>query len=121
MKVLRKGDTPESSVENPIFVGEVRTRDMVTEQDNRQVTVRLVRFLEGAKNVLHVHTADQILYITEGHGLVGTRDAEHAVEAGDIVHIPQGEPHWHGAQPGREMAHLSILPPCDTRIVEAGG
>ena len=116
MKVLRRDETPEAPARAPIFVGEVRTRDMVTEQENQQVTVRLVRFLDGARNVLHVHTADQVLYITEGHGLVGTRDQDYAVEAGDIVHIPQGEAHWHGAQPGREMAHLSILPPCETRI-----
>ncbi len=118
MKVLRKADTPETPAQNAIFVGEVRGRDMVSREDSSQVTVRLVRFLDGARNVLHVHSADQVLYITEGHGLVGTREQEHTVEAGDIVHIPEGEAHWHGAQPGREMAHLSILPPCETRAVE---
>jgi quercetin dioxygenase-like cupin family protein len=116
MKVLRHNDTPENPAIAPIFVGEVRARDLVV--DDAQVTVRLVRFLDGAKNVLHVHTADQVLYITEGHGLVGTRDREHVVEAGDIVHIPEGEAHWHGAQPGQEMAPLSILPPCETRIAD---
>ncbi|MEX0783426.1 MAG: cupin domain-containing protein [Dehalococcoidia bacterium] len=118
MKVLRKGETPEQPASNPIFVGTVMGRDMVSAQEGAQVTVRLVRFLDGACNVLHVHTADQVLYITEGHGLVGTAGEDHEVTAGDIVHIPRGEPHWHGAQEGREMAHLSILPPCETRAVE---
>ena len=35
-----------------------------------------------------------------------------------IALIPAGEIHWHGAQPGRSMAHLSILPPCQTELVE---
>lgn len=116
MQVLRKNDTPESRASNPIFVGEVHSRRMVA--GDVQVTVNLVRFLDGARNVLHVHTADQVLYITEGHGLVGSGDQDHEVEAGDIVHIPRGEPHWHGAQPGHEMAHLSILPPCETTAVQ---
>jgi quercetin dioxygenase-like cupin family protein len=100
MKVLRHNETPESPAANPIFVGTVHTRAMVSAQDSTQVTVVLVRFLDGARNVLHAHGADQVLYITEGHGLVGTSEHDHAVEAGDIVHIPQGEAHWHGAQPG---------------------
>ncbi|HEX6031912.1 MAG TPA: cupin domain-containing protein [Tepidiformaceae bacterium] len=118
MKVLRKSDTPETPAVAPIFEGDVTRRDMVSRDDSSQVTVTLVRFLQGAKNKLHVHTADQVLYITEGHGLVGNRDGHHQVEAGDIAHIPAGEPHWHGAQAGHDMAHLSILPPCDTSIVE---
>ena len=117
MKVVRKSENPEAATNNPIFVGEVRARDMITGEVD--VTVRLVRFLAGARNVLHVHGADQVLYITEGNGLVGTEAQDHEVEAGDIVHIPKGEAHWHGAQPGREMAHLSILPPCETRVLDA--
>lgn len=118
MKVLRHNDTPESPATNPIFVGEVRSRGLVTTRDSEQVNVTLVRFLDGARNVLHQHSADQVLYITEGHGLVGTREDQHALEPGDIAHIPAGEPHWHGAQPGRDMAHLSILPPCETTAVD---
>jgi quercetin dioxygenase-like cupin family protein len=118
MKVLRRSDTPETPAVAPIFEGAVTRRDMISRSDSSQVTVTLVRFLEGAKNHLHVHTADQVLYITEGRGLVGNRDGDHEVEAGDIAHIPAGEPHWHGARPGRDMAHLSILPPCETRLVE---
>lgn len=118
MKVLRKGDTPETPAQAPVFEGAVMRRNMVTDDDSTQVRVTLVRFLDGAKNHLHVHTADQVLYITEGHGLVGNRQGDQEVEAGDIAHIPAGEPHWHGAQPGRDMAHLSILPPCETRLYE---
>jgi quercetin dioxygenase-like cupin family protein len=116
MRILRHADTPESPAGGPLFIGEVRSRDMVT--GDVQVTVRLVRFLQGARNRLHVHSADQVLYITEGRGVVGTRTEEHAVEAGDIAHIAAGEPHWHGAQPGSDMAHLSILPPCETSLAE---
>ena len=29
--------------------------------------------------------------VTEGHGLVGTRDSEHTIDAGDIAHVPAGD------------------------------
>lgn len=119
MKVVRRGDPPpEQPATAPIFVGDVRSRAMISADQGAQVGVTLVRFLAGARNLRHTHTADQVLYITEGHGLVGDAEHDHAVEAGDIVHIPAGEVHWHGAQPGRDMAHLSILPPCRTEVVE---
>jgi quercetin dioxygenase-like cupin family protein len=31
-----------------------------------------------------------------------------AIRAGDVVHTPSGEWHWHGAAPGHFMTHLSI-------------
>lgn len=118
MYVLRKNDSPETPATAPIFVGDVRSRMLVPADVNPAVTVNLVRFNAGAKNRPHTHTADQILYITEGDGIVADGEEEHEVSAGDVVHVPSGTVHWHGAQPGKDMAHLSILPPCTTQIAE---
>ena len=118
MHVVRVGDSPEQPVNTPLFVGTVHSRPLVTKEVSPEVTVSLVRFSDGGKNKPHIHSADQILYITEGNGIVASADHEHYVSAGDIVHIPAGEVHWHGAQPAKNMAHLSILQPCETTIVE---
>ena len=118
MKVIRKGDTAEAPATAPIFVGTVHARPLVDAATSQQVTVTLVRFTDGARNRRHTHTADQILYITDGTGIVANDAAEHAVTAGDIVHVPAGEVHWHGAAPGHNMAHLSILPPSRTEVID---
>ncbi len=118
MNVVRKGNSAEVAATAPIFIGTVHSRPMVTREMSEQVTVTLVRFSDGGKNKRHTHTADQLLYITEGEGIVASESHEHHVEAGDIVHVPAGEVHWHGAVPGGDMAHLSILPPCETKVVE---
>jgi quercetin dioxygenase-like cupin family protein len=118
MKVVRKGDSPEVRATAPIFIGEVHSRTLLNAEDSPQVTVTLVRFRDGARNKRHTHTADQLLYITEGDGIVADDHAEHRVSGGDIVHVAAGTIHWHGAQPGRDMAHLSILPPSRTEVVE---
>ena len=118
MNVVRKGDSPEVAANAPIFLGTVHSRPMVTRDMSEQATVTLVRFSGGGRTKRHTHTADQSLYITEGQGIVASETHEHHVEAGDIVHVPAGEVHWHGAAPGGDMAHLSILPPCETKVLE---
>ena len=118
MKVVRKGDSHETLATAPIFTGTVHTRPLIDAATSPAVSVTLVRFTAGGRNRRHTHTADQILYITEGEGVVANDAAENRVAAGDIVHVPAGEVHWHGAAPGRDMAHLSILPPCRTEVVD---
>lgn len=118
MKVVRHSPSEEVLATNPIFVGAVHSRPLIDAATDPAVTVTLVRFSDGARNLRHTHTADQLLYITEGLGIVASEAEEHHVTTGDIVHVPAGEIHWHGAEPGANMAHLSILPPCQTTMVE---
>ena len=51
----------------------------------------------------------QTLHVTEGIGRIQSRGGE-AVEirAGDTIHTPPGEWHWHGAAPDRFMTHLAM-------------
>src|SRR5258708_38814329 len=102
-----KDDAQESSSDSPLMIGAVRMRALVPASASPDVTVNLVRFLDGARNKRHVHSASQVLYIVEGDGIVADDDAEHLVHAGDIVHVDAGTVHWPGAQPGKDMAHLS--------------
>jgi quercetin dioxygenase-like cupin family protein len=47
--------------------------------------------------------------VIDGVGLVQARDgARLEVHAGDTIHTPPGEWHWHGAAPDRFMTHLTI-------------
>ncbi len=72
------------------------------------MAVSLVRFTDGARMHWHVHPGEQVLYILEGEGRVGTGSEEIRVGPGDVVHAAPGERHWHGAVPGKSMAHLSV-------------
>lgn len=74
-----------------------------------QINVAAVRFSPSARSAWHSHSGGQTLYVTEGRGLVQVR-GEEAVElhAGDVVFVPDGEEHWHGATPDDFMTHLSI-------------
>jgi quercetin dioxygenase-like cupin family protein len=118
MNVVRRDDSQEQPATAPIFTGTVHSRPLVRGEVSATVAVNLVRFTAGGRTKRHIHSADQILYITEGEGIVATDEQENHVTGGDIVHVPAGEVHWHGAQGGRDMAHLSIMPPCETKVLD---
>ncbi|HKW77455.1 MAG TPA: cupin domain-containing protein [Candidatus Limnocylindria bacterium] len=103
---------------NPIFKGEVDYQTIVGDTVSHQVTMSEVTFKQGAANKWHVHSCDQILVITEGEGTVADDQTERAVTAGDVAFIPANTKHWHGARPGKDMTHLSILAGGRTTIVE---
>ncbi len=103
---------------SPIFVGEVMRQNLVAEGDAALLRVTAVTFHAGARNKLHRHTTDQVLVVTEGRGIVATEDEEFRVTAGDVVLVPAGERHWHGAEPGEDFTHLSILTPGEMTVEE---
>ena len=74
------------------------------------MTVALVRFTPGAHTNWHRHAVGQTLHVTEGVGLVGTRDGSLVrVRAGDTVICPPDEEHWHGAAADTLMSHITIV------------
>jgi quercetin dioxygenase-like cupin family protein len=118
MKIMRHDPARGAPDHNPIFIGEVMRQSLVTEDDAQLLRVTSVTFKSGARNKLHHHAADQVLVVTGGLGIVATDGEEHPIEAGDVVLIPAGEHHWHGARPGEDMTHLSILTPGPMTIDE---
>jgi len=68
-----------------------------------------VRFTPGARTAWHHHPKGQTLYVTDGIGLVARRGGPvQEIRPGDVDYIEPGEEHWHGAAPGRFMAHVAI-------------
>jgi quercetin dioxygenase-like cupin family protein len=107
MRVVRSDPAARRPASDAIFVGAVATR-MLVDAGARDLRAIEVHFSSGARNRIHTHTTDQILVITEGTALVGTRSEEHELAPGDVAFIPAGEEHWHGAKPGGDMTHLAI-------------
>jgi quercetin dioxygenase-like cupin family protein len=118
MQLIRHDPSEPPLNTQPIFTGEVRSRGLVAPAQTDQLHVTLVRFAAGGRNVFHRHTFDQVLYIVEGEGIVANKHEEHRVFSGDVVVVPAGEAHWHGATPQTAMAHLAIGRPGETAIVD---
>ena len=92
------------------FTGDVYMTPIYTGTAPSRMTVALVRFTPGARTHWHSHAVGQTLHVTEGVGMVGTRDGTVLrVRAGDTVICPPAEEHWHGAAADKFMSHLAML------------
>lgn len=82
----------------------------------KQVGVYNVTFEPGCRNNWHVHKADegggQILVCVAGEGLYCEEGKKaQLLKEGDVVNIPVGVRHWHGATATSWFSHLAIEVP----------
>ncbi|MCB8902064.1 MULTISPECIES: cupin domain-containing protein [unclassified Streptomyces] len=107
MELLPKTPTSQGPAER--FTGDVWVDMLAEAAPSSRLTAGIVRFAPCARTAWHRHALGQTLYVTEGIGLVQTRDGHTIVlRPGDTVHTPPGEWHWHGATPDRFMTHLAL-------------
>jgi quercetin dioxygenase-like cupin family protein len=102
--------TPTAKGPAEQFTGDVYLSMIETPAEPARLAAALVRFTPGARTNWHSHPKGQVLHITDGTGLVGTRDGKVVrVRAGDTVKCPAGEDHWHGATDTAFMAHIAMV------------
>jgi quercetin dioxygenase-like cupin family protein len=78
-----------------------------------------VRFEPGARTHWHTHPLGQTLFVVSGSGRVQTWGSEvKVIRGGDVVWIPPGEKHWHGAGPTTVMEHVAMQEALDGKHVE---
>ena len=115
MKVIDPENIETKEVkDNPLFEGKVQAKFLVGKDIAKALGMGIITFDPGARNVFHTHTSEQILYVLEGEGIVATENEEVVVKPGMLVHIPEGEKHWHGATKKSSFTHISIAPPHKT-------
>ncbi len=95
------------------FIGKAQVQPII--RGDEGLNIVLVRFEPGARTYLHTHTVPQVLHCTDGRGILATQTERNEVGPGDVVYVPAGELHWHGATADSPFTHLSIRPPGDTR------
>jgi quercetin dioxygenase-like cupin family protein len=109
VKVVKPSQVAHEPAASALFTGNPVTRQNVFQpNDGTNLNLGIVSFSAGSRNKFHKHTSDQILVITEGTGVVATDDEERTVSAGDVVLIPAGENHWHGAPGETPMTHITV-------------
>jgi quercetin dioxygenase-like cupin family protein len=92
---------------HPIFTGPDVTRQLLV-PDSKEFSVNVVNFGKGVRNKFHSHDSEQVLIVTSGKGIVATEKEERVVTEGDIVLIPPGEKHWHGATRDSDFSHIYV-------------
>lgn len=94
------------------FIGQSYLAPLSTEQ----VGIFNVTFEPGCRNNWHIHHAKsgggQILVCVGGRGYYQEWGKEaQELHTGDVVNIPVGVKHWHGAAPDSWFSHLAVEVP----------
>ena len=119
MKIVEINDAQAFEASGELFTGgKVYIQRCVDEQDSDKISSAMVNFNAGAKNKLHSHACEQILFVTKGKGIVATEKEQFVVTPGTLIFIPAGEPHWHGATDEEPFSHLSVIRPGEMKILE---
>lgn len=108
--IFQKGEKISSeTIINDHFTGTVWLHTLVPPDTAFNCPVFYVTFEPGARNNWHKHPGGQILLVTDGRGYY-QEDGKKAqvIREGDVVKIPMGVKHWHGAAPDNWFAHIAI-------------
>lgn len=107
MRVVKINNIEKEAFDSPLFTGSNVTRQILL-PDSKEYNLNIVNFGKGIRNKFHAHDSEQILIVTAGKGIIATEIEEKKITVGDIVIIPSGEKHWHGATEDSEFAHIYV-------------
>ncbi len=100
-----RGEMPDDYA--PHFQGQAHFQHFDSPFGDRPA-VFAVHFEAGGRTRPHIHRSGQVLYITDGEGIVADRSGRRVVRPGDVVTIQPDEWHWHGGTPTSGMSHLTV-------------
>ncbi|WP_235623886.1 cupin domain-containing protein [Mycolicibacterium goodii] len=114
IEVSPDGSRASQPVAPTNFTGEAHSKPLFDATDYSDMSGGQVSFEPGARTAWHSHPAGQTLIITEGVGWVQSWGGpKQQMTPGDVVRIPPGVKHWHGAKAGDDMTHIAIAEAVD--------
>src|SRR5215471_7837493 len=108
MKIIQPSTVPAEPATSPLFTGEVSRQPILTPEMSQHFNLGIVNFPAGVRNKMHTHSSDQVLFVTEGTGIIATETTQQEITVGDVVHIPAEEKHWHGATAHSHFSHIAL-------------
>ncbi|HEU4390608.1 MAG TPA: carboxymuconolactone decarboxylase family protein [Blastocatellia bacterium] len=119
IRITRRGSQPSRQGPAENFTGSVRVDPLFQANAPARTSGSLVTFEAGARTAWHTHPLGQVLIVTAGTGRVQRwGDPVDEIRQGDVVWIPPGQKHWHGAAPNSSLAHIAIVERLDGKSVE---
>ena len=109
MDIHPTGSHPSRRAPKESFTGTVWQDPIIATPAPARLMVNRVSFEPGARTNWHTHPLGQTLYVISGLGRVQAKGGPiREIRPGDVVWIPPGEKHWHGASPINAMTHLAM-------------
>ena len=119
VNITRSGSQPSSRAPAEHFTGSVRVDPLFQANDPARASGAYVTFEPGARTAWHTHPLGQRLIVTAGSGRVQRWGGPiEEIRPGDVVWIPPGVKHWHGASLTTAMTHIAITEQLDGKAVD---
>ena len=119
LDIKRSGSQPSTKGSEEYFTGTVRIDPLFQTKDPARTAGASVTFEPSARTAWHTHPLGQTLIVTAGCGLVQIWDGlVEKICPGDVVWIPPGQKHWHGATATTAMTHIAIQEQLNGKVVD---
>jgi len=119
MDIRRVGSQPSGIGPAEWFTGTVRIDPLFQAPDPARVSGASVTFEPGARTAWHTHPLGQTLIVTAGFGRAQRWGGPiEQIRPGDVIWIPQGEKHWHGAAPTTAVTHIAVQEQLNGKAVD---
>ncbi|MFQ6130525.1 MAG: cupin domain-containing protein [Armatimonadota bacterium] len=105
----------------PFDMGAGDTRRVIgTHTGAKHLTFNYAKFPPGVAFKQHIHAhSEDLIVVLEGDGVIRLDDDEFPIEAGDVIHVSEGE--YHGTVAGPQgMTCVSVQAPIDRALYEGG-
>ena len=117
--VSRSGSQQPTDGDPRYFTGSVRVEMVLSASEPSRLSGARVTFELGARTAWHTHPVGQTLIVTEGTGWVQHwGGAMQEMRQGDVVRIPPGVKHWHGATATTRMTHIALQEHLNGKVVD---
>jgi len=119
MELKRSGSQPSGKGPADYFTGAVRIDPLFNPPAPARAFGASVTFEPGARTAWHTHPLGQTLIVTAGCGRAQRWGGPvEEIRPGDVIWIPPGEKHWHGAAATTAMTHIAIQEQLDGKAAD---
>ncbi|WP_198399327.1 (R)-mandelonitrile lyase [Caballeronia calidae] len=117
--IVHGGTQPSVAGGTQRFAGQVRIDPLFQAKTPSRLSGGQVTFEPGARTAWHTHPLGQTLIVTSGRGWAQAWGGQrHEIAVGDVVSIPAGVKHWHGATNITGMTHIALQESLDGKNVD---
>lgn len=103
------GSQPTTIGAADYFTGTAKVDSRFQRSSPARIGGGIVSFDAGARTAWHTHPLGQTLIVSSGTGWVQqSGNQAQQIKTGDIVWIPPGVKHWHGASATQPLVHIAI-------------
>jgi quercetin dioxygenase-like cupin family protein len=119
ISITRSCSQPSDKGPAERFTGSVRIVPLFQASVSSRMSGNNVTFEPGARTAWHTHPLGQTLIVTYGSGWIQQWGGQiEEIKKRDVVRIPPGLKHWHGATATTGMTHISIVEQLDGKSAD---